>query len=170
MDLRIKNSSDNDFIIPLLEEKLGGVELPYLHVKKGGKTWHAPFIKNTDTIELYKSELVIMHLKYKETKYVMLRDLNYIGVAILKDNKLHLTTKLNRNGKTVIINKAEPLILYKVIRENGIKKYTPVMDVNYDDVLYIDREDVYHDVRILNLTQNKLIVKSSPFILKRKKE
>lgn len=166
MDLKIK-SNNNDITIPLLEEKLGGVELPYLHVKKGDKTWYIPCFKTTGISE-YQQIKFIMYLKYKEAKYGILREWDYMGVAILKDEKLHLTTKLNRDGKTVIINKAEPLLLCRVIKENGQKKYRPVMEVNYGDILWIYRENRFRGTYIVNFTQNETILEKGPFIFQRK--
>lgn len=131
MDLKIKKDNKDYSTTPLLEEKLRGVELPYLHVKKGDKTWYIPVVKNINkSIEHFLK----FSIKYKGEEYKLLQiyeNIDDIKVITLVNGEIHNTSiSLSVN---IFFNKAKRLILYGWVRDEETK----LINVNYNDVLVI---------------------------------
>lgn len=140
MDLKIKNGK-GVINVPLLEEKLGGVELPYLHVKKGDKTWYTPFIKNSKEKAINKAFFV--KLKYKDEKYNLLQRLNLdgyepplkIGVITSENGFIRKSVEIKENQGTILFNKAKRLSIYG--RCSGDLEKIKLIDLNYNDILMV---------------------------------
>lgn len=149
MQLKIKKDNKDYATISLLEEKLGGVELPYLHVKKDGKTYYLPMVKNNAPKWASKKIFKVM---YNGEKYSTLNceSIKDIGVITLVDGKIHQSRDF-RMGYIIFFNKAKRLSLYTT--EENFKK---LMDINYDDVItlfYIPRQNGF----IVNLTTGETV-------------
>lgn len=132
MDLKIKKDNKDYATIPLLEEKLGGVELPYLHVKKGDKTWYIPVVKN---INKSIKRFLNISIKYKGEEYILLQgyeDIDDIKVITLVNGEIH-NSNISYSPANIFFNKAKRLILYGWVRDEETK----LINVNYNDVLVI---------------------------------
>lgn len=128
MELKFRKNDGRKFSANLLLEKIGGVSLPYLHVKKDGKTYYLPMFKN-----IHKSQSCSLKIMYKGEKYSTLsgiESIQQIGVITLVDGKIHQSRDFNV-GYMVFLNKAKRLALYDGNRGNHKK----LMDINYDDVI-----------------------------------
>lgn len=132
MDLKTKNNNKYYSTTLLLEEKLRGVELPYLHVKKGDKTWYIPVVKNINkSIKRFLKFLI----KYKGEEYILLQgyqDIEDIKVITLVNGEIH-NSNISYSSVNIFFNKAKRLILYGWVRDEETK----LINVNYNDVLVI---------------------------------
>ena len=132
MDLKIKKDNKDYSTTPLLEEKLRGVELPYLHVKKGDKTWYIPVVKN---INKSIKRFLKFSIKYKGEEYILLqgyKDIDDIKVITLVNGEIH-NSNISYSSANIFFNKAKRLILYGWVRDEETK----LINVNYNDVLVI---------------------------------
>lgn len=140
MDLKIKRDN-RDITIPLLEEKLRGVELPYLHVKKGDKTWYAPIVKNSSADIM--NDVFNVKLKYKDEKYNLLEEIECdgvklplnIGVITSENGFIRKSAEIKEYQENILFNKAKRLSVYGRYLDNLEK--TKLIDLNYDDILLI---------------------------------
>lgn len=132
MDLKIKKDNKDYSTTLLLEEKLRGVEIPYLYVKKGDKTWYIPVVKNINkSIKRFFNFLI----KYKGEEYILLQDYKYIDdikVITFVNGKIH-NSNISDSSVNIFFNKAKRLILYGWVRDEETK----LINVNYNDVLVI---------------------------------
>ena len=113
--------------MPFINRKIGGVELPYLHVKKGDKTWYIPLVKN-----IHGSMKRSLRFMYKDEEYVPLRckRKEEVGVITLVNGKIQQSLNF-KDRLSIFFNKAKRLALY-----NGEGEYhKKLMDINYDDIL-----------------------------------
>lgn len=150
MNLKIKKDNEDYATIPLLEEKLGGVELPYLHVKKGDKTWYAPIIEK-EKIDI-PNDLSLINVNYKRELYTLL---DYTPIILTWENgRICRDNEIEIYGLTAVFNKAKQCSLYGDFQwKSGTEK---LMEINFGDSLLISSVD-QDDVEIYNLTTKKLI-------------
>lgn len=158
MDLKIKRDNRN-ITIPLLEEKLRGVELPYLHVKKKDKTWYAPIVKNSSDDMI--SDIFNVKLKYKDEKYNLLEEIEFdgvklplnIGVITSENGFIRKSAEIKEYQGTILFNKAKRLSVYG--RDLDDFKKTKLIDLNYDDIFLIINISNMAIVSNYNTGQNK---------------
>lgn len=147
---------------PYYQRKSGGVSIPYLHVKKDGKTWYMPMIKSNSPEIMSRLKFI-----YKGKEYFPLscKHMNDIGVITLVNGEIHQSINF-RPGVTIFFNKAKRLALYGGHIEMTIggvyrARYKKLMDVNYDDVIRIlCGED---EVNIVNLTTGEIVSGNSSY-------
>ena len=152
--LNFRRNNGEKAFRPLLTEKIGGgVSLPYLQVKKNGKTYYLPMIKN-DTpkiISRFFGNMTGVKFKftYKGEEYFPLfcRSMNEIGVITLVNGKIHQSLNF-KNKLSIFFNKAKRLALYS----DGRK----LMDINYDDVITM-MYNGKNNGNIVNLTTGKTV-------------
>lgn len=130
MDLIFKINNNREGSCRLLTEKLGGVELPYLHVKKGDKTWYIPLVK--------------------KNKRYFIPYYDDIGVITLVDGKIHQSINF-RIGKLIFANKATPLTL----GVNVEGEYHKLIKINYNDVVRISSTG-NRNINFINFTTGNI--------------
>lgn len=156
MILKFRKNDGYEFKTSLLPEKIEGVSLPYLHVKKDGKTYYLPMIKS-DVPEIMGllfsgRESIRFKFIYKGKEYFSLsrNGIKNMGVITLVNGEIHQSISF-KVGRT-FFNKAKRLALYDSDGEDHKK----LMDINYDDVIYI-----WHTFsskpKIVNLTTGETV-------------
>lgn len=162
MKLKFRKNDGYEFGSRLLPEKIEGVSLPYLHVKKDGKTYYLPMIES-DAPEIMGRlfsgrEKTRFKFIYKGKEYfpLLCRKMEEIGVITLVNGEIHQS--INFKYRCTFFNKAKQLALY----DGNEEPHKKLMDINYDDVIYL-----WHTMsskpKIVNLTTGETVTDYSGY-------
>lgn len=157
MKLNIKKGNEI-CTTPLLSEKLGGVELPYLHVKKGDKTWYAPLFKKTKYMK--DEDVLPIVYTYKGQQYRAISNVDKI--YNIKDDSYeewgYVGYDINSNmyGKTIIfINSYEKSYSGDLKITYYSSGWGYLMTIGRGDIIKMELKRGY--INVINFTTGKIV-------------